>query len=145
MQKTEKQSIDGVNYEIVEMLATKRSIIALEIKQIITGFSEGIDNDVDSEIDFKKSIAGILDRIEPEKGAYLLRDIIMNGVQFPVMDSIDRYDLHFAEHYDHQIELVAWIMELNFGKTIESIKKKLTSTGLLTLISSKVESKKKTD
>ncbi len=136
MQNTEQKNIDGVNYEIIEMPATRRSIIALELKQIITGLSEGVQ-DIDSDIDYSKSIAGILDRIEPEKGAYLLRDIIMNGLQFPVMDSYEAYDLHFAEHYDHQVDLIAWIMELNFGKTISSIKKKLTTTGILTLISSK--------
>lgn len=141
MQESKQKNIDGVNYEITEMPATRRSIIALELKQIVTGLSEGVQG-IDSDIDYSKSIAGILDRIEPEKGAFLLRDIIMNGLRFPVMDTYEAYDLHFTEYYAHQIELVSWIMELNFGKTIDSIKKKLTQTGILTLISSKAEEMK---
>jgi len=140
MQNTKQKSIDGINYEITEMPATKRSIIALELKQIMTGLSAGVEN-IDSDINYSKSIAGILDRIEPEKGAFLLRDIIMNGLRFPIMSTIEDYDEHFKENYDHQVDLVAWIMELNFGKTIDNIKKKLMTTGLLTLISSKAAEK----
>ncbi len=137
MQESKQKTIDGINYELDEMPATKRSIISLELKHIMTGLSEGV-KDVDSDINYSKSIAGILDRIEPEKGAYLLRDIIMNGLRFPVMNTIEDYDIHFTKFYDHQIDLVAWIMELNFGKTIDNIKKKLTSTGLFGLIFSRI-------
>lgn len=140
MQNTEQKTIDGVNYELTEMPATRRSIIALELKQIVTGLSSGIKG-IDSDINYAESIAGILDRIEPEKGAFLLRDIIMNGLRFPVMSTIEDYDEHFKKYYDHQVDLVGWIMELNFGKTIENIKKKLMTTGILTLISSKVAEK----
>lgn len=138
MERTEKKNIEGVNYEAKEMPALKRSIIALELKQIATGLSEGIDG-IDSDINYSKSIAGILDRLDPEKGAYLLMDIIMNGLRFPMMDNQEDYDRHFTEYYHHQIDLVSWIMELNFGKTINEIKKKLQTTGILSRIYSNKE------
>lgn len=139
-----QKNIDGTNYEIVEMPATKRSIIALELKRIATGAKEGV-KDLDSDIDYAGILTGILDRIEPEKGAFLLRDIIMNGLRFPVMKTTDDYDVFFTENYHHQIDLVTWIMEHNFGKMIEEIKKKLTKTGILSQIFSslKAETQKK--
>ncbi len=142
-----KKNIEGTNYEIIEIPATKRSIIAGELKYITTGAASGIVGDVtsvdsDLKVDYLKIATGILDRIGPEKGAYLLRDIIMNGLRFPVMETPEQYDICFTENYHHQIELVAAIMELNFGKIIFEIKKKLLTTGILTLISSKVEEKK---
>lgn len=135
MENILKKNIDGVNYEIIEMPATRRSIIALQLKQIATGMREGIKN-IDSDINYIATITGVLDRIEPEAGAYLLRDIIMNGLRFPVMNSHEEYDACFTENYDHQIELVGHIMEHNFGKIVENIKKKLAQTGILTRISS---------
>jgi hypothetical protein len=132
------KSIDGVNYEIVEMPATQRSIIALQLKHIATGVGEGI-KDIDSEMNYGKMVTGLLDRLEPEKGAHLLRDIIMSGIRFPVMEKYDDYDTAFTENYHHQVSLVAWIMEHNFGKVINDIKKKLVSTGIITRISLIVE------
>ncbi len=133
-----QKNIDGTNYEIVEMPATKRSVIALQLKHIATGAGEGV-KDFDSEMNYGKIITGVLDRLESEKGAFLLRDIIMNGLRFPVMKSYDDYDTAFTENYHHQIDLVAWIMEHNFGKVIDDIKKKLASTGILSRIFSKLE------
>lgn len=133
---TRKEQIDGVNYELQEMPATKRNIILLELKNIAAGAKDGIGG-IDEELDYAKLIGGILDRIEPEKGAQLIYDIISNGVRFPVISSQLDFDAHFTEHYEHQIDLIAWIMELNFGKSIEKIKKKLLTTGILSMISSK--------
>ena len=140
MENILQKSIDGVNYEIIEMPATKRSVIGLELKSIATGARDGVDG-IDSEIDWAGILTGILDRVEPEKGAQLLRDIIMNGLRFPVMKSVAEYDDIFTENYHHQMDLVQWIMEHNFGKLVGSIKKKLASTGILTLISSRVNLK----
>ena len=139
MRNTKQITIESVNYELVEMLATKRSIIGLTVKNIILGIKDGIGNvkdGIDTEINYTKLFTGLLERIDPEKGAYLLRDIILSGVQFPVLDN-DRYDEHFGEFYHHQIQLVSEIMKMNFGKSIDEIKKKLEQTGILGLIFSK--------
>jgi hypothetical protein len=142
MRKTKDIIIEGKAYQLIEMPATRRSIIALELKHIFTGAGNGV-KDLDSKLDYVEIIKGILDRITPEKGAYLLRDIIMNGLQFPIMKTPEAYDEEMGEFYDHQIELVTEIMAFNFGKSIEKVKKKLEKTGLLTLISSGKETEKK--
>ena len=80
MRKTKSIAIDNVNYELVEMLATKRSIIALELKSIASGASLGVGNisdGLDTELNYTKAVTGVLDKIDPRKGAELLRDIIM--------------------------------------------------------------------
>lgn len=142
MRKTEDIGIEGKTYQLIEMPATRRSIIALQLKHIMTGASDGL-KDIDGEMDYSKIITGILDRIEPEKGANLLRDIIMNGLQFPVISDQMTYDEYFGEFYDHQIDLVAAIMKFNFGKSIENVKKKLEKTGLITKIFSEITPKSK--
>jgi len=147
LRKTEDINIEGKAYQLIEMPATRRSIIALQLKHIAAGAKDGI-NGFDSDIDYMKMITGVLERVDPEKGAVLLRDIIINGVQFPVMKDVSgnpstaAYDEYFGEFYDHQIDLVAAIMKMNFGKSIESIKKKLEKTEVLTKIFS--EAKKET-
>jgi len=137
LRKTKQITIESTNYELIEISATRRSIIALQLKHIATGAKEGL-KDLDSDLDYIKMVTGVIERIEPEKGAFLLRDIIMNGVQFPILKDYDGYDEHFGEFYDHQIDLVAEIMQMNFGKTIETVKKKLQKTGIVTKIFSEV-------
>lgn len=140
--KTKDIRIESTNYTLIEIGAYKRSIIALELKHIAAGAKDGIKN-IDSKVDYAQMVAGILERVTPEKGASLLRTIIIEGLQFPIMD-IDKYDEHFGEFYEHQIDLVAEIMAMNFGKVIDNIKKKLEKTGILTKISSLVEESEQT-
>jgi len=144
MRKTKQYTIDGHTYTLIEILATRRSEIVLECKNIISGATDGvgdIKDGLDTKLDYTKIISGILNRVEPKKGARLLQEIISYGLQFPVMIqngvlNTDFYDEHFGEYYHHQVELVAEIFKMNFGPTIQELKKKLPLLGLFALTSS---------
>ena len=150
MRKTKDIVIEGIKYTLIEILGSKRSVIVLEAKNIFTGAADGIGDikdGLDAKLDYTKIATGILDRLEPEKGAKLLRDVIAYGIQFPVIlregiVDIDAYDEHFGEYYHHQIELVSEIFKMNFGPSIQELKKKLPLLGLFTLTSSKEKESK---
>lgn len=133
---TRKEKIDGVNYELQEITAMSRNEILFELKCIATGAKDGIGG-IDAPMDYSMLIGGVLDRIKPKEGARLIYNIISKSVRFPEIKTEVDFDAHFTEYYDHQIDLLVWIMEINFGKSIDRIKKKLLQTGILSLLFSK--------
>lgn len=88
---------------------------------------------LDSDIDFGKVISGLFDNSSPEEVSNFIKSVIQKTVVQPahIKDS-EKYELHFAEYFHHNIDIFACIFDQNYGKTIDRIKKKLFQLGLFT-------------
>lgn len=137
MQKLHKFKVESVSYEIQELLATDRHILLLEIAQLAGGGFGGLDE----EIDFGKTIQGLMKNGSPRDMANFIKQTILESIAFPVMNE-DEYELHFCDHYSHTIDVLEQIFILNYGTPIQRIKKKLENSGILGRIFSSVKLKK---
>ncbi len=136
MQKTKNIKIDNVEYEIQELLAIERTLMAFKISKILSDFGSFDDNKTEAFVD-------ILNKLDPEYGAKLITTILQKGIRFPKVETENQFNIHFTQYYSHQIQLVADILSFNFSDTISNIKKKLTSIGAITPISGDLQSQGK--
>lgn len=128
MQELKKFIVDSVTYQIQELLATERNILILEVVQLAGGAASGIG--VDDDIDFGKMISGFMKNGNPREMAEFIKQTILGSLAFPKLDD-NSFEVHFQEHYSHQIDVLEQIFILNYGPPINHIKKKLANSAIL--------------
>lgn len=130
--KTQEFYVDNFKYTKKEILVTQRNELLFKIMQLTGASAEGFGS-LGDDIDYGKMLTGVLYKYKPAEMADFIKSTIILGLQFPKFPTTNAYELHFTEHYEHQIPVLKEIWEQNFGKQIEEIKKKFSNSRLNTL------------
>lgn len=129
MDLTKTIILDDVEYTIQELPLVKRNMVGFALAQIS---GHATDSAIYNQTGLVGMITGVLQQLEPEKAQRLLTDLLKLGVRFPKFKTDNEFNLHYSNNYDHQFQLAIDIVELNFGKTVENLKKKFNQTGIFT-------------
>jgi hypothetical protein len=130
--KTIEFTIDGVTYTKKEILFTQRNELLFKIAQLAGAGAPGLKT-MNDDVNFGEIIQGILFKYSPQEAATFIKSTIKLGLQYPDFEKLgDRaFELHFTEHYDHQVEVLGEIWKQNFGQQIDILKKKYSTLNLI--------------
>ena len=113
-------------------LALKHSVI---LGQLFGGLSQGIeskgkDSVADWNIDFGKTVDGLLSRLDPEKSPVWIYELVQQSVIKP-----DFTDTWFQKTFSGELEnlllLLKAILEHNYGGLLEYVGKKIQGLNIL--------------
>jgi len=131
-----EKTIDGVGYTLRRLPVMKA--LALEaklVKMAGSGISAGLDGELE------QAFGNILAHIDSEKTPMLIKGTVQDCVVFIQGFGQIETDSKFDEYYSQRLpELHSAFfasLDVNFGGVVESIKKKLTSKGIVMGDSSK--------
>jgi len=147
---TEAFKLEQTNYSIRELKASDRNMLLFETSEML-GESSGslLGSWVDDASIAEAAgliIGGLYKNANPQRLTSFIKQTIQNSVITPKVDDIgDSYENHFCEHYDHQWAVLQKIYIQNFGKTIDKLKKKLSSLGILAQTSSQSQKTEKSE
>lgn len=141
MPRTKKIVIDGVNYRIMEMLASERNIFLFRTEELlgqsIEAFMSGYTGEKNLFIAAGEIISGLSKNASPQELNAFIKETILTSVQSPKAACVEEeYELHFTQYYGHLPKLLNEIYEHNFGGVARELKKKLLTLGILTQLSS---------
>lgn len=132
--KSVEFSIDGFKYTKKEILVNQRNELLFKIIQLGGASAQGL-NTLGANIDYGKMLTGVLYKYNPAEMADFIKSTIILGLEFPNFQNMEdsAYESHFTKYYEHQIPVLKEIWEQNFGKQVEEIKKKFSTSKLNTL------------
>jgi hypothetical protein len=116
MQKTQEIEINQTTYTIQEILATDRIFLGIHLAKLNAHMLT--DGDATS----------FLSSQDPASTTKLIKSLLDKALQFPRFKKDNDFENHFSDNFSDIPELIGEIIELNFGETIENIKKKFLQT-----------------
>jgi hypothetical protein len=118
-------------YKVDEFSATKRMILQFKIAKVFSSFYKNVSS-AKSEQDLQKKIFEVFEQADPEESAKIIKELIMESVSAPNFKEDHKlFDKHFLSNYSHMIPLVAECFEVNYGESIQEIKKKFPIIGAI--------------
>jgi len=148
--RTKKVTFDGVNYSIMEMLASSRNVFLCRTNELmgvsIEALFSGYAGDKDLFVAAGEIVSGLSKNASPQELSDFIKETILACVQSPKSACVsNEYELHFTQYYEHLPKLLKEIYEQNFGSVIEELKKKLFSLEILAPLFSKESQPEKTE
>ena len=148
MPRSEKFTIDGVNYSIQEMLASNRTVFLGRTNELLgqslEALMSGYAGEKDMFVAAGNIIAGLTKNATPQELSDFIKETILACVMSPKAACVDKeYELHFTQYYEHLPKLLQKIYEQNFGQVFSNLKKKLLNLEILAPLSSKESPLKK--
>lgn len=120
--------VGDITYRIQELLASDRWKLMMEVGKMTGGVFNGIG--LDDEINYGLAFMGLMQNATPDQVSDFMKRTLKQSIVQPNISKDEKYEIHFGEYFDHSIDVISEIIELNFGKAIQKLKKKLIELGV---------------
>jgi len=124
---TKTKEIDNINYHLEEFKATKRIVLQFKYGKVFAGFMDSMNSNPSIQAGFFDCLSSL----DPQETASMLKELVQSTITIPLIKDDEKFDDHFQKHYEHLIPLAFDCFELNYGKSVIELKKKLVEIGIL--------------
>lgn len=123
---------EEITYRIQELLASERFKLGIELGKLTGGAFNGFG--IDTDINLGAIISGFFNNSSSYEFSEFMKKTLRNSVVQPNFEDEKKYEIHFGKYFHHIPTVFTEILEQNFGKVIQELKKKLTKSELFTTI-----------
>ena len=129
--KSKEFKIDNYTYQIEEFFATKRMTLQFKFGGLFAKiYGELLSTEGLEDADIQTKVFNVIAEIDPLKTSEMVKELVQSAVMIPPnLEDDVFFDKHFKENYHHLIPLSIEAFNLNYGRSISELKKKLPLIG----------------